>query len=120
MQAITALINQWLTLISLLREKYNVQPLMLLPSEGAVCRGLKDNNIPYIVQHYYWWVNDNQGVFQYWLNKRKQLRNIRKANAISRLLKEHSIDLVYSNSVTINMGMLIAKHCNYHNCMCGF
>lgn len=97
------------TLISLLREKYGVQPLVLLPSEGAVCHSLKENNIPYQVHHYYWWVNDNKGVFQYWLNKRKQLKNIFKSRQISKLLQGRNIDLVYSNSVTINMGMLIAK-----------
>ena len=97
------------TLIGLLREKYDIQPLVLLPSEGAVCQSLKENNIPYTVQHYYWWVNDNKGVFQYWLNKRKQLKNIFKCRQISKLLQGRNIDLVYSNSVTINMGMLIAK-----------
>ena len=97
------------TLISLLREKYGVKPLVLLPSEGAVCHNLKENNISYLVHHYYWWVNDNKGVFQYWLNKRKQLKNIFKYRRISKLLQGRNIDLVYSNSVTINIGMLFAK-----------
>ena len=97
------------TLIGLLREKYGIEPLVLLPSEGAVCQSLRENNIPYIVHHYYWWVNDNKGIFQYWLNKRKQLKNIFKCRRISKRLQGKNIDLVYSNSVTINMGMLIAK-----------
>ena len=97
------------TLISLLREKYGVKPLVLLPSEGVVCHNLKENNISYLVHNYYWWVNDNKGVFQYWLNKRKQLKNIFKYRRISKLLQGRNIDLVYSNSVTINIGMLFAK-----------
>lgn len=97
------------TLINLLRDKYGIEPLVLLPSDGAVCQSLSVHNIPYVLQHYYWWVNDNQGLFQYWLNKRKQLKNIFKCRKISKLLQDKNIDLIYSNSVTINMGMLIAK-----------
>ena len=64
-----------LTLISLLRERYNVEATVLLPHSGVMCEMLEKNRIPYVVSHYYWWVNDNHGIFQKILNKRKQLLN---------------------------------------------
>ena len=65
-----------LTLMVLLRERYGINPIVLLPSEGQMCEALKHEGIPYNVSHYYWWVNYNHGIFQWLLNKRKQLINI--------------------------------------------
>ncbi len=98
-----------LALILDLRERYGVESIVLLPSHGPLCEELKSHNIKYYVSHYYWWVNDNKGIFQYFLNKRKQLLNLYKINKIYNLLKEERIDVVYSNSVTINIGMFLAK-----------
>lgn len=98
-----------LALILDLRERYGVESIVLLPSKGPLCEELKSHNIKYYVSHYYWWVNDNKGIFQYLLNKRKQLLNLYKINKIYNLLKEERIDVVYSNSVTINIGMFLAK-----------
>ena len=98
-----------LALILDLRERYGVESIVLLPSNGPLCEELKSHNIKYYVSHYYWWVNDNKGIFQYLLNKRKQLLNLYKINKIYNLLKEERIDVVYSNSVTINIGMFLAK-----------
>ena len=63
------------TLMLLLREKYGVRPIVLLPHDGPMCTQLEKVGIPYKVSHYYWWVNDNKGVFQWLLNKRKQVIN---------------------------------------------
>lgn len=97
-----------LALILDLRERYGVESIVLLPSNGPLCEELKSHNIKYYVSHYYWWVNDNKGIFQYLLNKRKQLLNLFKINKIFNLLKDERIDVVYSNSVTINIGMFLA------------
>lgn len=98
-----------LTVICHLREHYGINPVVLLPSKGIVCKYLDQENIPYIIHHYYWWVNDDHGVFQWLLNKRKQLLNILKVRSICKQLSNYDIDLVYSNSVTINVGVFIAK-----------
>ena len=98
-----------LTLISLLRERYNVETTVLLPHAGVMCEMLEKNKIPYVVSHYYWWVNDNHGLFQKLLNKRKQLLNYWRIKRILRGLGDTHFDLIYSNSVTIDIGLFIAE-----------
>ena len=98
-----------LTLMSLLREKYGVQPVVLLPTDGPMCEQLNKDGIPYKVSHYYWWVNENHGLFQWLLNKRKQLRNYLRIAKLCRLFKGYHFDLVYTNSVCANVGVFIAK-----------
>lgn len=98
-----------LTLILLLREKYNVQPKVLLPTNGPMCAQLKDAGIPYKISHYYWWVNDNKGCFQCLLNKRKQVINYFRIPKLFRLFIDERLDLVYTNSLCVNIGYLIAK-----------
>lgn len=90
-------------------EKYGVKPLVLLPSEGPMCCELQKIGIEYKVSHYYWWVNYNHGVFQWFLNKRKQLINLTRVGSLCNMFKDASIDLVYSNSICVNMGYFIAK-----------
>ena len=55
-------------LMSLLRERHGVQPVVLLPCAGPMCAQLDIVGIPYRVSHYYWWVNENHGIFQWLLN----------------------------------------------------
>lgn len=98
-----------LALIMLLRERYAVQATVLLPHRGAMCDILEQNNIPYVVSHYYWWVNDNHGLFQKLLNKRKQLLNFWRIKRILRGLGDTHFDMVYSNSVTVDIGLFIAE-----------
>lgn len=98
-----------LTLMTLLRERHGVRPIVLLHNRGAMCAMLEEQRIEYMVSPYYWWVNYNHGLFQWALNKRKQWINWRSAKNIGNRLKEKHIDLVYSNSVCVNMGFFIAK-----------
>ena len=98
-----------LALMLLLREKYGVQPLVLLPSEGPMCAQLGQEHIPYRVSHYYWWVNDNHGIFQWLLNKRKQLINYFRIPKLCRLFSENHPELIYTNSVCVNVGILMAE-----------
>lgn len=97
------------TLILLLREHYGVMPSVLLPTQGEMCDKLKDAGIPYQVSHYYWWVNENHGVFQKVLNWRKQYRNKRKIDALCSLYDSTRLDVIYSNSICVNIGYLMAK-----------
>lgn len=98
-----------LTLMTLLREHYSVTPVVLLPNKGVVCHELDKAGIEFQVFHYYWWVNNDHGIFQWFLNKRKQFINWRRVKRISSLFKGRDIDLVYTNSICVNMGYLIAK-----------
>lgn len=98
-----------LTLMCLLRERHGITPLVLLPSEGPMCKVLEQVGIEYKVSHYYWWVNDNHGIFQWLLNKRKQLRNYCRIQELCKLFANKKIDLVYTNSVCVNVGYFMAK-----------
>lgn len=100
-------------LIIELRENYGIHPIVLVPSHGAICDVLEQNNIKYYVSHFYWWVNTNEGLFQKLLNIRKQFRNLIRVPKLINLLKNEQIDLVYSNSITINIGYFLSKklHC---------
>ena len=98
-----------LALTVLLRKKHGIKPLVLLPNEGPMCQKLEEQGIEYLVSPFYWWVNYNHGLLQWALNKRKQWINWRRAKKICSQIKGYSVDLVYSNSVCINFGFLIAQ-----------
>ena len=98
-----------LTLMCLLRERYGVNPIVLLPTNGQLCDRLRETGISYKVHHYYWWVNNNHGIFQWLLNKRKQWLNYVHATKLSQLFLKEKPELVYTNSVCVNIGVLIAK-----------
>lgn len=102
-------------LIIELKEKYDINPIVLVPSFGEICNVLAQNNIKYNVSHYYWWVNENDGIFQKLLNIRKQFRNLFRVSELVSLLKNENIALVYSNSITINIGYFLSKklHCQH-------
>lgn len=105
-----------LTVMCQLRERFGIKPLVLLPSSGPVCGALEKVGVPYVVRHYYWWVNDNHGVFQWLLNKRKQWRNQLKIGglcdsvlALSQERYGENPALVYTNSVCVNVGIFMAE-----------
>ena len=102
-----------LALMVLMREKHGIKPLALLPNEGLMCTMLEEQGIDYIVSPYYWWVNYNHGILQWVLNKRKQWINWFRAKKICSKIREYSVDLVYSNSVCINFGFLIAQRLGF-------
>jgi len=92
-----------------LRMNFDIKPVVLLPARGEFCDFLEQNNITYYVSHFYWWVNEGKGVFQYLLNWRKQIRNLIKLKQLFQLIENENIDLVYSNSITINIGTFISR-----------
>ena len=105
-----------LTVMCQLRERFGIKPLVLLPSSGPVCGALEEVGIPYVIRHYYWWVNDNHGLFQWLLNKRKQWRNQLKicglCDSVLALSQEkygENPALVYTNSVCVNIGIFMAE-----------
>lgn len=96
-------------LITELRDNYNITPIVLLPSTGDICEFLEQNDIKYFVSHYYWWVNAEKGIFQYLLNWRKQIINFVRVKSMVRLVENEGVDLVYSNSATINIGAFLSR-----------
>lgn len=97
------------TLMLLLREKYGVQPMVLLPKDGPMCGMLQNANIPYKVSHFYWWVNNGSGLFQWLLNIRKQIINYSRLARLCALFDDWKPDLIYTNSVCANIGVWMAR-----------
>ena len=102
-----------LQLIIELRRDFGIKPIVLLPRAGEICKEFENEKIEFQIIHFYWWVNNNKGIFQKGLNIRKQIRNQFRVKQICKLFSVENIDLVYSNSVTINMGVFISRklHC---------
>jgi glycosyltransferase involved in cell wall biosynthesis len=102
-----------LQLIIELRRDFGIKPIVLLPRVGEICKEFEKEKIEFQISHFYWWVNNNKGIFQKVLNIRKQIRNQFRVKHICKLFSVENIDLVYSNSVTINMGVFVSKklHC---------
>jgi glycosyltransferase involved in cell wall biosynthesis len=96
-------------LIIELRDFYQIKPIVLIPTKGPICDVLDQNGIKYFISHFYWWVNYNHGLFQKLLNIRKQLINLTRIPSLINLVKNENIDLVYSNSIVINIGHFISK-----------
>jgi glycosyltransferase involved in cell wall biosynthesis len=92
-----------------LRARYNIRPVVLLSQRGEICDFLDQHDISYYVSHFYWWVNADKGLFQRMLNCRKQIQNLFRVPKLLKLLDGEAIDLMYSNSVTINIGFFLSR-----------
>lgn len=97
------------SLIVALKREYNITPIVLLPREGEICTYLEQEGIRYVVSHYYWWVNNDKGIFQWGLNVRKQIRNRSRIQKLIQISINESIDLVYTNSITVNIGVYLSR-----------
>lgn len=99
-----------LTLIQLLRLRFAVRPIVLVPNkEGSLLESLKEYKIQYYAMPYFWWILTYlETMPPRYRNIKMQLKNIKFAFKIKKMLQEHEIDIVYSNSVTINIGVLLA------------
>ena len=98
-----------LALMVLMQKKHGIRPLVVLPSDGLMCVMLEEQGIEYMVSPFYWWVNYNHGLLQWALNKRKQWINWIRAKKFCSQIRSFKVDLVYSNSVCVNFGFLIAR-----------
>lgn len=100
------------TLILELKEFYNINPIVMLRLSGPICDFFDRQGIKYYISHFYWWLNDNRGLFQIFLNVRKQIRNWLRLSKWVKLIEKEKINLVYTNSVTINIGVFISRRLN--------
>lgn len=103
----------FVSIIRQFRDKYHCEPVVLLPKDGPLCDILKEEKIKYYIQPFYWWMmKSNCYDFMHYLdNLNKQRRNyFRIRNFAKSVLKDEHFDLVYSNSVTINVGVILARY----------
>lgn len=99
-----------LTLIQLLRSKYAIHPMIIVPyNQGSLIDSLIEHNIQYYTMPYSWWVMTYLDPIPSRLrNFKMQLKNILYAFRIRKLLQGNSVDVIYTNSITINIGALLA------------
>lgn len=97
------------TLMTELRDLYHIKPVLLLRSKGPICDFCEKEGITYVLSHFYWWVNYNHGIFQFFLNIRKQFRNLIRVKKWRKLFQQERFDLIYTNSITINVGFLLGR-----------
>ena len=99
-------------LIVELREHYNINPIILLRLRGTICDFLDKHKIEYIISHYYWWVYEREGLIERSHNIVKQLRNLSRIKTIIKKINNVKIDLVYTNSITTNIGVFLSRKLN--------
>jgi glycosyltransferase involved in cell wall biosynthesis len=100
-----------LQLILELRENFHLKPIVLLRLKGSLCEELNKHQIPFIVSHYYWWVYEGKGLKKQLHSLLKIYRNRNRVKQIISLLEnKDTIDLVYTNSITVNIGVSLSKY----------
>lgn len=92
-----------------LKNNHHIQPVVLLRLKGSIIKFLEENKIPYIISHYYWWVYEKKGLNARFQNIIKQIRNFYKLQSIYKKIGCNQFDLVYTNSITVNIGYFIAR-----------
>lgn len=106
-----------LEMIKTLKEKYDVNPIVLVPSEGELTEKLKELNIEYIKFDYGWWAytKSNNIVKNIYRNSKIILNEISQRYRIKGLcsiIKNKGIDLIHTNSSVVNIGALVSKETN--------
>ncbi len=96
-------------LILELKENHNVRPIVLLRLKGSIINFLDQHEIKYVVSHYYWWVYEGNGLYVKLHSILKQLRNVYRIKNIIEKISDEKINLVYSNSITVNIGISISR-----------
>ncbi len=99
-----------LSLIRLLQTKHAIRPIVIVPfNQGPLLESLRDHDISYYVLPSFNWVATNMETqcSRYRCFK-WNVKNILRVFKIRSKLKRQQIDLVYSNSVTTNIGAILA------------
>lgn len=98
-----------LGMISVLKEKYNILPYVLVNGEGELTKELRKKGIGYIVANYYICMIDlgaNWVGFRRW---RKRVVRLLSYGNIIRKIKKMKIDIIHSNSSVIDIGYFASR-----------
>lgn len=99
-----------LYLIRELKNKKEVEPLVLVPSEGKFTEELRKNKIRYLTVKYYLWQAVKKTTFRFIIKKIiRRTWNFFAKYYLFILLKNERIDLIHSNSSVVEMGAEIAR-----------
>jgi len=94
-----------LELVTTLKEK-DVCSVVVLPSYGLFSDELRNLGIDFLVSKYWWWVSKDPVL---WKRIARSTLNFFSLFFIAYKIKKYNIDLVCSNTLTISVGMFVAK-----------
>jgi len=92
-------------LLIVLKEK-GINSIVVLPSFGPLCVELKKNGIDFFINKYWWWISKDHVL---WKRIARTILNFPSAFLIALRLKRFKINLICSNTLTISVGMFVAK-----------
>jgi len=92
-------------LIIALKEK-GIYCMVILPSHGHLCDEIKKLKIDYFIIKYWWWVARSLAL---WKRIARLILNFFSLFFIAYRLKRYNIDFVCSNTLTISVGMFVAR-----------
>ena len=94
-----------------LRERYDVEPYVLMPSveDGSLHQELERLNIPYFIHPMKAWVVSEDAKFKRLRGMKAWIENKRYQKTLMDKIEDKDFDLIYSNNSTIQIGADLAK-----------
>lgn len=95
--------------IIFLKNKKQVEPLVILPANGSIEELLRNENIPYLIAGYKSWTKGYKLQSLAFLKPvMKKLNNYFKARKVAKQLQGQLFDFVHTNTFTTDFGMQLA------------
>jgi len=94
-----------LELVATLKEK-DVCSVVVLPSYGLFSDELRNLGIDFLVSKYWWWVSKDPVL---WKRIARSTLNFFSSFFIAYKVKKYNIDFVCSNTLTVSVGMFVAR-----------
>lgn len=94
-----------LELVTTLKEK-DVYSVVVVPSHGLLSEELDKAGIDFITSKYWWWVSKDSVL---WKRIARTILNLFTPIAIAYKVKRYNVNIVCSNTLTISVGMVVAK-----------
>lgn len=104
-----------LYLIEDLKNRFNIEPIVLTTQQGPLIEELEKRNIRYIISKYHWWMTGKKGKYDIkYILKVMRFKGTRRFiyKKIYNLQKKYDIDLVHSNTSVCEVGSYIAEKRN--------
>lgn len=101
-------------LILNMKKNYNINPIVITPNKGELNKKLDEIGIENYVVKFVWWVDfKNSSKIK---NKAKKLRykiyNYSSTSKISEIISNKNVDIIHTNSSTIDIGSRVANKYN--------
>ena len=93
-----------------MKERYDVVPSVLVPSEGELADRCRENGIEVFCSKFYWRSYNNSFKVMLKGAAKQVLNRIKYFPEIFSLLKDKHFDIVHTNSSVIDTGIAIAQH----------